>query len=114
MKVILQTDIKNIGKKGEIVEVADGYGRNFLLPKKLALPASSENVNVAKAQAGAKARKDAMAVDEAKLMAAQLDLPTEDLTYWHCLQATAIGPWTAADTHTSTDMLLTAARNDPA
>ena len=51
-------------------------------------------------------------------MAAQLDLPTEDLTYWHCLQATAIGPWTAADTHTSTDMLLTAlltaARNDPA
>ena len=68
MKVILQTDIKNIGKKGEIVEVADGYGRNFLLPKKLALPASSENVNVAKAQAGAKARKD-----EAKLMAAQLE-----------------------------------------
>ena len=67
MKVILQTDIKNIGKKGEIVEVADGYGRNFLLPKKLALPASSENVNVAKA------RKDAMAMDEAKLMAAQLE-----------------------------------------
>ena len=68
MKVILQTDIKNIGKKGEIVEVADGYARNFLLPKKLALPASSENVNVAKAQAGAKARKDAMAMDEAKLV----------------------------------------------
>ena len=41
MKVILQADVKNIGKKGEIVEVADGYGRNFLLPKKLALPASS-------------------------------------------------------------------------
>ena len=73
MKVILQADVKNIGKKGEIVEVADGYGRNFLLPKKLALPASSENVNVAKAQAGAKARKDAMEVDEAKLMAAQLE-----------------------------------------
>ena len=73
MKVILQADVKNIGKKGEIVEVADGYGRNFLLPKKLALPANSENVNVAKAQAGAKARKDAMAVDEAKLMAAQLE-----------------------------------------
>ena len=67
MKVILQADVKNIGKKGEIVEVADGYGRNFLLPKKLALPANTENVNVAKA------RKDAMAVDEAKLMAAQLE-----------------------------------------
>ena len=48
MKVILQADVKNIGKKGEIVEVADGYGRNFLLPKKLALPANTENVNVAR------------------------------------------------------------------
>ena len=73
MKVILQADVKNIGKKGEIVEVADGYGRNFLLPRKLALPANTSNVNVAKAQAGAKARKNAMEVDEAKLMAAQLE-----------------------------------------
>ena len=79
MKVILQTDIKNIGKKGEIVEVADGYGRNFLLPKKLALPASSENVNVAKAQAGAKARREAMAEDEARLMAAQLEKVTVEI-----------------------------------
>ena len=79
MKVILQADVKNIGKKGEIVEVADGYGRNFLLPKKLALPASAENVNVAKAQAGSKPRKDAMAEDEARLMAAQLEKVTVDI-----------------------------------
>ena len=79
MKVILQADIKNIGKKGEIVEVADGYGRNFLLPKKLALPASSENMNVAKAQAGAKARREAMAEDEARLMAAQLEKVTVEI-----------------------------------
>ena len=79
MKVILQADVKNIGKKGEIVEVADGYGRNFLLPKKLALPASATNVNVAKAQAGSKARKDAMAEDEARLMAAQLEKVTVDI-----------------------------------
>jgi len=79
VKVILQADVKNIGKKGEIVEVADGYGRNFLLPKKLALPASAENVNVAKAQAGSKARKDAMAEDEARLMAAQLEKVTVDI-----------------------------------
>ena len=72
MKVILQTDIKNIGKKGEIVEVADGYGRNFLLPKKLALPASAENVNVAKAQAGAKARKDAKSWVETSTVAPSL------------------------------------------
>ena len=73
MKVILQQDVKNIGKKGDIVEVSDGYGRNFLIPKKLAQPATADNINVAKAKAGAKARKEAMALDEAKLMAAQLE-----------------------------------------
>ena len=72
MKVILLEDVKNIGKKGEIVEVADGYGRNFLLPKKKAEPATAENINVAKAKAGSKARKEAQDADEAKLMANQL------------------------------------------
>ena len=73
MKVILQQDVKNLGKKGEIVEVSEGYGRNFLLPRKAAVIANAENMNVAKAQAGSKARKEAMATDEAKLMAAQLE-----------------------------------------
>lgn len=73
MKVILQQDVKKLGKKGDIVEVSEGYGRNFLLPRKAAVPATAENMNVAKAQAGSKARKDAMAADEAKLMAAQLE-----------------------------------------
>lgn len=72
MKVILQKDVKNIGKKGDIVEVSDGYGRNFLLPKKVAIEATSNNINVAKAQAGSAARKKAQDTDEAKLMAAQL------------------------------------------
>ena len=57
MKVILQKDIKNLGKKGDIVTVSDGYGRNFLLPKKAAVEANSNNINVAKAQAGSAARK---------------------------------------------------------
>ncbi|MCR5177111.1 MAG: 50S ribosomal protein L9 [Anaerovibrio sp.] len=76
MKVILQKDIKNVGKKGDIVEVSDGYGRNFLLPKKAAVEATSNNINVAKAQAGSAARKKAQDTDEAKLMAAQLSQVT--------------------------------------
>ena len=43
MQVILTEDVKNVGDMGEIVEVADGYGRNFLIPKGLALPATSGN-----------------------------------------------------------------------
>ena len=44
MKIILREKVDNIGKKGEIVEVASGYARNFLLPKNLALRATSSNV----------------------------------------------------------------------
>ena len=73
MKVILQQDVKKLGQKGDIVEVSEGYGRNFLLPRKAAVLATAQNLNVANAQAGSKARKEAMAADEAKLMAKQLE-----------------------------------------
>jgi large subunit ribosomal protein L9 len=72
MKVILQQDIKKIGKKGEIIEVSEGYGRNYLLPRKYAIEANAANVNVALAQANSVARKKQQQIDEAKLMAAQL------------------------------------------
>lgn len=73
MKVILQQDIKKLGKEGDIVEVSEGYGRNFLLPRKAAVLATAANLNVAEAKAGSKARKEAMATDEARLMAKQLE-----------------------------------------
>ncbi len=73
MKLILTQDVKKVGKKGEIVEVSEGYGRNFLLPRNLAKEATAANLNVAKAQANSAARKKQQAIDEAKLMAAQLE-----------------------------------------
>ena len=48
MKVILLQDVKGQGKKGQSVEVSDGYARNFLLPKKLAVEATADNLNAMK------------------------------------------------------------------
>ena len=73
MKVILQQDVKKLGVNGDIVEVSEGYGSHLPLPRKAAILATAENLNVAEAKKGAKARKDARAADEAKLMAKQLE-----------------------------------------
>ena len=67
MKVILNADVKGQGKKGELKEVSDGYARNFLLPKKLAVPATAENVNTMKQQE--KARQAQMAAEKAEAQA---------------------------------------------
>lgn len=73
MKVILQVDVKKVGMKGDIVEVSDGYGRNYLLPRKLAVEANTANLNTAKVKAENKARKVQQEADEAKLLGAQLE-----------------------------------------
>ena len=64
MKVILQEDIKGKGKKGELVNVSDGYARNFLLPRKLAIHATPENLTVMKQQEKARLKK--IEADKAK------------------------------------------------
>lgn len=73
MKVILQEDVKKVGVKGDVVEVSDGYGRNYLLPRKLAVEANAANLNSAKVKAENKARRLQQEADEAKLLGAQLE-----------------------------------------
>ncbi|MBQ3433837.1 MAG: 50S ribosomal protein L9 [Selenomonadaceae bacterium] len=73
MKVILQADVKKVGAKGDVVEVSDGYGRNYLLPRKLAVEANAANLNTAKVRAESKARRAQQEADEAKLLGAQLE-----------------------------------------
>ena len=59
MKVILQQDVKGQGKKGQLIEASDGYARNFLLPRKLAVPATAENLNTMQQQEKAKRAQEA-------------------------------------------------------
>ncbi len=60
MKVILKSDVKKLGKKGEIVEVADGYGRNYLIARGLAVAATEKSREILAEQ-----KKDEAALDEA-------------------------------------------------
>ena len=72
MKVILTADVKSLGKKGEIVDVSDGYARNMLLPKKLGVEANSKNLTDLKLQ---KANEDKVAkeiLEQAKALAAEI------------------------------------------
>ena len=70
MKVILQQDVRGKGKRGQMIEVAEGYGRNYLLPRKLAVEATADNVNTMrmndKATAERQARERAEALDISK------------------------------------------------
>ena len=65
MKVILLTDIKGVGKKGDVVNASDGHARNFLLPKKLALPADKKNLNELSAKKSSEAHKKELEKKEA-------------------------------------------------
>ncbi len=69
MQVILLQDVKALGKKGEIVNVSDGYARNFVLPKKLGLEANSKNLNDLKLQNAHEAKLAAEKLADAKKLA---------------------------------------------
>ena len=68
MKVILLEDVKSLGKKGEIVNVSDGYARNMLLPKKLGAPATPKNLNDLKLQKAHEAKLAQEALEAARAL----------------------------------------------
>ena len=73
MKVILLQDVKSLGKKGQIVNVNDGYARNFILPKKLGLEANGKNMNDLKLQKNNEAKVAKEHLEAAKELAKQLE-----------------------------------------
>ncbi len=82
MKVILKADIKGVGKKDQIINASDGYARNFLLPKNLAVEANNDNMTKLKSKQDANAYKKSQEKEEAqktaeKLSKIQLKIPVK-------------------------------------
>ena len=73
MEVILKEDINNLGHRGDVVKVADGYGRNYLLPQKLALQATAANKAVIEQMKASALRKSAKEKSEAEALVGQLN-----------------------------------------
>ncbi len=73
MEIILIQDVKSLGKKGEIVKVSDGYARNFILPKKLGLEATKQNLYELQQQKAAEEKRQKELLEEAKEFAKKLE-----------------------------------------
>ncbi|MBP5159882.1 MAG: 50S ribosomal protein L9 [Lachnospiraceae bacterium] len=73
MEIILFEDVKNLGKKNDIIKVSDGYARNFILPKKLGVEATPKNLNDLKIRKAQEAKRQAEILDEAKSFCAELE-----------------------------------------
>jgi large subunit ribosomal protein L9 len=72
MQLILIEDVTDLGKRGQIVDVAAGYGRNYLIPRGVAVPATRANVQMVEQQKVALAKREAQFKDEAELLANEL------------------------------------------
>lgn len=79
MKVIFQQDVKGQGKKGQVKEVSEGYARNFLFPKGLAVEASTGNVKAVEQQKASEGKKKEKEREEAKALADKLSAMTVTL-----------------------------------
>jgi len=76
MKVLLEQDVRGTGKQGQVVEVSDGYARNFLLPRKLATPADAASINAANLKKSAAQHKKFQEGVEARELAKKLSAVT--------------------------------------
>ena len=73
MEIILTQDVKSLGKKGEIVKVSDGYARNFILPKKLGMEATKQNLYDLNMQKAAEEKRQKEILEEAKTFGKKLE-----------------------------------------
>ena len=80
MKVILQQDIRGTGKKGQLIEVSDGYARNYLFPRKLAAPADNANMNEYRQKEASKAFHKQQELEAAQALAQKLEGITVKVT----------------------------------
>jgi large subunit ribosomal protein L9 len=80
MEVILKEDVDHLGHRGDVVKVADGFGRNFLLPKKLAMQATAANKAVIEQMKQSAVRRSAKEKGEAELLVTKYDAVTLEFT----------------------------------
>ncbi len=73
MQIVLLEDVKSLGKKGEIVKVNEGYGRNFILPKKLGVEATAKNLNDLKLKKANEEKVAAKLLEEARELGVKLE-----------------------------------------
>jgi large subunit ribosomal protein L9 len=97
MEVILKEDVANLGHRGDVVKVADGYGRNFLLPRKLALQATPANKAVIEQMKSAAARRSATEKVQAEALVAKLEPLTLSFTRKSGESGQLFGSVTSAD-----------------
>ncbi|MGH9784775.1 MAG: 50S ribosomal protein L9 [Terriglobia bacterium] len=97
MELILREDVPKLGRRGDVVEVSDGYGRNFLLPKKLAMRASAGNRKVVEQMKTAAVRREATEQSEAEQLAKMLAAVTVSIARKAGETGTLFGSVTSLD-----------------